>query len=261
MHKIICDNNVWFGIASGEIPRDKIWKLNLIGTSTNIFELAANPLMRDKPNKLKGAIRHFKNYNKEIILENPMDFLLNSYVPPFDIDNSLSKSLYYSLFDYLNFDYKIPFDQYKGAMELVDHYIKKKKELANYFNSVLSESRKIMKQNGGKRNYKFEGHTESWKKYIILVFDDYNKKIYNSQVSLDIEKVNWEKFELFINVWSKYFYLLETDPLRKFDFNDIHDLLNMIYVKPGQKYWTLEKKWIRIIKDLECYSEYIFELN
>lgn len=261
MNEIICDNNIWFGLASGEIHRDEVWRLNLIGTGTNIFELSASPLMADKPNELKGAIRTLLNYNKNLILESPMDFFLKSYNPPFEIDNSLSEALHFKLFDYRKFDYKIPFGQYKGAMELVDRYIKKKKELSNYFNDVIKESKKIIKQNGGKRKYIYKDHTESWKKFLILVFDNYNKSIYKRSESLEISEINWEQFDLFLNVWSKFFYLLEIEPTRVFKPNDIHDLLNLIYVQPGQKYWTLEKRWIRIIKDLEGYSDYLFELN
>lgn len=35
----------------------------------------------------------------------------------------------------------------------------------------------------------------------------------------------------------------------KIQANDLYDLSNLVYVSPGDKYWTKEKRWQRIIQD------------
>lgn len=44
----------------------------------------------------------------------------------------------------------------------------------------------------------------------------------------------------------------------KFEENDWFDLSILGYVQPGDKYWTKEKKWIRLIKEAGC-EEYLFK--
>lgn len=39
--------------------------------------------------------------------------------------------------------------------------------------------------------------------------------------------------------------------------NDLFDLYNLAYVRRGDKYWTNEKKWIKLIKEAGC-EKYLY---
>ena len=43
----------------------------------------------------------------------------------------------------------------------------------------------------------------------------------------------------------------------KFQPNDFYDLSNLVYVQPGDKYWTKEKRWKRIISERANLDEYL----
>ncbi|MBL0281926.1 MAG: hypothetical protein IPQ11_16530 [Bacteroidetes bacterium] len=44
----------------------------------------------------------------------------------------------------------------------------------------------------------------------------------------------------------------------KADRNDENDLQNMIYVQPGDLYWTLEKRWLSIIREIKL-DKYLYQ--
>ena len=39
MDNIICDTNIWYDIANGNIKPEKIKRLNLVGTAVNVVEI------------------------------------------------------------------------------------------------------------------------------------------------------------------------------------------------------------------------------
>jgi hypothetical protein len=43
----------------------------------------------------------------------------------------------------------------------------------------------------------------------------------------------------------------------KVDINDDNDLKNMIYVQPTNLYWTLEKRWLTIVKEAK-FEKYLY---
>ena len=65
----------------------------------------------------------------------------------------------------------------------------------------------------------------------------------------------WEKVDLFINVFDEFCKDHEMTN-RKVKPNDFYDLFNLAYVQPGDKYWTKEKYWNRLI-ERRGYSHYL----
>lgn len=57
--------------------------------------------------------------------------------------------------------------------------------------------------------------------------------------------------ELFFKVLDCYFKCLEVGEY-KWQRNDLFDLFNMAYVRKGDKYWTYERKWLKLIKEAGC---------
>lgn len=70
-------------------------------------------------------------------------------------------------------------------------------------------------------------------------------------------QVNWEKFELHEKVGARYMRNMYLTRM-KADRNDENDLQNMIYVQPGDLYWTLEKRWLSIIREIKL-DKYLYQ--
>ena len=59
---------------------------------------------------------------------------------------------------------------------------------------------------------------------------------------------DWDKIELFIKVFERFLKeIIMTKKVVK--ANDWYDVFNLIYVRKGDKYWTNEKYWLRLIDD------------
>ncbi len=77
---------------------------------------------------------------------------------------------------------------------------------------------------------------------------------------LDLVQFDWERLELFEEVLHLFFKDLELGA-RSMEGNDFIDLFLMLYVIPGRKYWTKEKKWINYIKQAGLEDKYLFQDN
>jgi hypothetical protein len=61
---------------------------------------------------------------------------------------------------------------------------------------------------------------------------------------------DWPKVELWLNTYNEWLIRLTRDSQSKLKNNDFNDLMNLIYVKPGQLYWTLdERKTVPLIHE------------
>ncbi|HQS35839.1 MAG: hypothetical protein B7Y11_12820 [Sphingobacteriia bacterium 24-36-13] len=88
------------------------------------------------------------------------------------------------------------------------------------------------------------------RKWLLLQLNQLNEK------ELDFSAIDWSGFELYENVHAKYIRNLQISNLRA-DRNDENDLKNMLYVQPREKYWTLEKRWLSIIREIKM-EKYLF---
>lgn len=73
----------------------------------------------------------------------------------------------------------------------------------------------------------------------------------------DLSKLNFGKIDLMCSVLDWYFKTLETTKM-KMQANDWFDFSIMAYVQPGDKLWTRDKRWLRMIKEAKC-EKYLFE--
>jgi hypothetical protein len=58
------------------------------------------------------------------------------------------------------------------------------------------------------------------------------------------DQFNWVKLELILAVMRYWFNELELSG-RKVEPNDFYDFIQLMYVQPGELFWTLEKKWLK----------------
>lgn len=74
---------------------------------------------------------------------------------------------------------------------------------------------------------------------------------------LEFDPDDFLQFELFTHVFNQW--LIDVDIHdEKTNINDVIDLFNMIYVRPIDKYWTEETRWIKRIKNVGL-EHYLFD--
>lgn len=91
--------------------------------------------------------------------------------------------------------------------------------------------------------------------YVEEILIDQLNNNYRKTHMLHTEEVtkynlDFSKYELFINVYARYFSTLVGPEGQNPAHNDNIDTLILLYVTPERKFITREKKWIRYIKDV-----------
>lgn len=67
---------------------------------------------------------------------------------------------------------------------------------------------------------------------------------------------DWESIELFVNTFATFYQELSLSGM-KYQPNDVGDLHNLVYVRPNDKYWTKETRWLKIIRKLDHMEHYL----
>ena len=91
-----------------------------------------------------------------------------------------------------------------------------------------------------------------------MVKSIFNYHVKNRENQINFENFEWDQIELFITVTELYFKKAETTKGMKIKSNDAVDWLNMLYVKPGDKYLTFEKTWKNFIKTDSRICHYLY---
>lgn len=152
----------------------------------------------------------------------------------------------------------IPQKNIEDAILQTNTIVKDQMEIADRINNGLQKIRDEIKKTDGKKRHRLVDFTVSWKKFISEIVSIYSKEHCEKEYKIGINNKAWEKLEFFLYTWESYFKILEIEK-RRFDKNDWGDLFNLVYVQPGFKYWTLEKKWNTIFKENDRLSKYQFE--
>ncbi len=264
MKDIICDVNVWYNIASGNIKEEEIDKLNLIGTDVNLTEIINSSYLISNPKFLKSVIQSFTKHHYQIYISTPFDHIMtvfdNSFVPDVSLNQKLLNE--FSLFlDIDNFD-----DMSDNSRENISNLIEKKKSdksfVAEVINKVLKYTQEEIRNRHIKKTYPKFCHKNSWKKFFIMIVSAYSKEYYNKDFIISIDDSRWSFLDFFLTVWSEYFKKLDIQIGSKFRDNDIHDLFNLVYVQPDKKYWTFEKRsWAKVIMNDTSINTMLFDFD
>ncbi len=235
---IICDTHIWYGIGNGtitEIPSN----VKLVATFNNIDEFSrTRNLVKYPEYTMKGIQAMFKYSRKHVIYEPPLVYLKKLSDKDFKY-NILEKHN-----NILRFTEKIA-KGYGIDLSKTDEYSQfcddRKKEL-QYISDIFNQQAAQLKA-------KIKDLKTHRKENSIPL----NREL----ISLFVEKANhtgglprdfdWKSIELFENVLKVYFNGLETGEILS-AANDWYDLFLLIYVQPGKKIWTREKKWLKLIK-------------
>jgi len=250
MNEIICDVNVWYNIASGNIKEEEINNLNLIGTAVNMTEIVNSSYLINNPKYLKSVIQSFTKHHYQIYISTPFDHILTIFDKSFVPDDSLNQKLLNEFSLFLNIDNfdDISDNTWKDIRNLINKKKSDKSFVSEVINKVLKYTQEEIRNKHIKKTYPKFCHKDSWKKFFIMIISAYSKEYYNKDFIIDVNDTRWGFLDFFLTVWSEYFKKLDVQPGRKFRDNDIHDLFNLVYVQPDKKYWTYEKRsWAEVI--------------
>lgn len=260
MQQVICDTNIWYNIANGLISDKQLEGVQLYATSVNIFEISSTPNLVNNIELVARVAKAMHKYSHKVIIWNPMEFLISLFYGDYEPNSETEKRLLEEGFNKLmDIDIKtIPEQNVIDTRNQIDEIVKLDIETANNINNNLIKVRQEIKNQVGKERHRKKDFTVKWKKFISNLVLDYSKKHCDKVYELDIDSDIWDQLEFFLTTWESYFKNNLEIGNWKFDKNDWEDLFNLIYVSPGHKYWTLERKWNSIFESNDKLRKYKF---
>jgi hypothetical protein len=242
---------IWYELSKGKLRIPDPSKYTLVCTYLTLMELAFSPNNFNKLNEVQNAIRQILDCEPELILLDPYKYARTlfdeTYNPDFNIEDDL-------VFAFLRGIINHPTE---GLIE-------------NEFKRQLSDIIKIRKENSAdwsnflNRLYGTTKETSRiFKKYRLDTQDQFKhqnslilelNEIFGTSYSND--NIDWAFLSFYEKIYTRYRRNLIVSQM-KADINDENDLKNMIYVHPTDLYWTLEKRWLAIAKEMKL-EEYLY---
>lgn len=253
---VICDSNVWYGVAAGrETIADDV---KYIATSLSIMEIASSSNMVDLEGYQKLIQVVYENTGP-IIPVDPLDFVImnhdSNYAPSNKpIINVLKEfSVILAIVD----PNEVIIDEELKAKIQENCKIARKATVsfAEFGNQHINSIRKAINKGDGRKKHLQIDTTELIREMFKAIINDHLK---DSEYEMDFTNFDWSQVELFICVIDNYFKKLETTKDMKVHANDAVDVLNMLYVTPGDKYHTFERSWRAYIENDERIAHYLY---
>lgn len=251
MTRVICDNNIWHRISLGEF-QNELNTVSLIGTYVNAEELATSWDIIHDFKYIQGVFQAFNKYHKKIIEINPLDFILFHTIPEYKPNTEKFKQWLGIIERILQTpsNFKLGWlGRYR-----VKRFIKKHEKKYGFLTKDINKKLKMMKKpflswDKNKRAVYLQQNTlEINKEWVASMLSGY------SGMAITKEMIDWKYFELFIHAVDRFFRNLEKNLRNKEHMkvkqNDWCDLFNLVYVTPGNLYFTRDNEWIkRAIKE------------
>jgi len=254
---VICDSNIWYGVAAGrETIADDV---KYIATSLSIMEIASSSNMVDLVGYQKLIQAIYENTGP-IIPENPLDFVIQnhdkSYRPDNDPINTILKE-FSTILAIANPEEIILADELKTKIQENCRINRESTtNFADFGNEHINSIRKSINKEVGRKKHLQIDTTELIREMFKAIINDHLK---DSEYEMDFTNFDWSQVELFICVIDNFFKKLETTKYMKVHANDAVDVLNMLYVTPGEKYHTLERSWRAYIENDERIAHYLYQ--
>ncbi|NOU16898.1 MAG: hypothetical protein HOO91_05000 [Bacteroidales bacterium] len=236
---VICDTNIWYDLGSGLIKPKEYKNCKLWSTYLSIDELSRSDKLLD--DKLIENVRlsiQKMIVNQNVIYEPPFFRLLVESIPDYNYDIIAND------FNILDFTKSIASNKQltqDDKQKLRDYIAFRKDRLlkgSEYFTKLIADFKDCFKD---KSILKKTRNTKISRDFISFIV----KSITNEDLP---ENFDWTTVELFEKTLDYYFFKLETTSM-KIKKNDWYDLAFLVYVRPGQKIWTKDKRLKALIKE------------
>lgn len=242
---IICDTNIWYGIAREELkPTTPL----LVPTFTAMIELAKTENHRDFPELVASAIGEWVKYKENSRMVPPFVYLKRLDNPSYSYDLKAVHGPTLKVISAIAKGMRVDasnVDAYLNCFESIRDGLN---DLAEFMNAGAApiKARRI-----NTKAHRKEDPTPLNRDFVSRFVG------YTCGGEPLSEGFDWNKVELLMAVLRVWHNELELSGL-KVQPNDIFDLYQMAYVQPGDMFWTLEGKWIRLIKQAGM-EKYLFQ--
>lgn len=254
--EIFCDTNIWYGIGNGNINLEEYDIPPLYATYINIDELARTPNILFNFENVRDAIRAaMVNAKYRTINHNPFIYMLKMEDPEFNPDIQYDKVIL-DITATLAEDKNIS-DEFIDNLKIkfIEPRQIELQEIADAYNQLFDN----IKADIGNRKKEFRQLEviPFIQDFIRSRIGDWTLNHLGEWKTLS-DDFNWTQIELYLNTWASWYVELSVSNM-KFQPNDAYDLSNLVYVGPGDKYWTKEKRWQNIINDIAGLGHYLVE--
>lgn len=254
MTRIICDTMIWYELSKNTIQVPDPKQYTLVCTKLSLMELAFSPNNLIKLAEVQAAIREIVKVKPQIILHYPWDHATSLIDKDFEFDFEIEEDL---AIGYLNFLLNHPKeelfpDSFKENLEDISSTRRKNfQEWADFLNNLYGRNNEIKRTL--KKYSDANRHLLDFKKWFIHKLNERELGTYS------VDTFPWEQFEFYTSIGASYMRKMMFSRM-KADGNDENDLRNMIYAQPGDKYWTLEKRWNNLAKEAKM-TKYLYQHN
>lgn len=232
---VICDTNIWYDLASGEISLDSKG-LNFTPTFVNLDEIATSPKLLDEIEKSRGAIRAMMKAKTGIFIP-PLQYVAMISDPKikYDVREEIPELL--DATEKIAKGHSILQDKKEGMAEWMEASREPFREFANV---LMNQVEKVREQITDIRNHRKNSSIDGYRKLLC----QWVKTALN--IEINPTEMDWSELELFEKTWMAFFTELEVSKM-KFNPNDFYDIFNLVYVSKRDLYFTKDKKIIDII--------------
>jgi len=252
--KTILDNNIFYGINLGQIDIDEIEVQNPVVTNSNIDEFARSYNVVYSTERVRGSLRKaFELSGKALIGRNPYMYILeldgkNINLTEHDKEIIKLTEMVAQGFEVTeeNRDYVLNNWIQPREQELID--------IADVFNQWFENIKSD--KNFDLKKIKKEELIEYLKEFLDENIRNWTRHHLGEEIGVS-NTFKWNRLELFIHAFAAFFKSNLSGG--KFKPHDSYDLNQLIYVQPGDLFWTKEKKWQNIIYEQAKKGEYLKE--
>ena len=251
MTRIICDTMIWYYLSQNKIQMPDPAEYKLVCTHLSLTELAFTPNNFKNLEEIQNAIRNILSIESDFLLHYPYDHARSLIDPNWNREYNIEEDLVMAFIRVLLNHPKegLIDNQFKKQLaDISTKRVKNSTEWAEFLNKLYQPSKEI--SNILKRYPNKERDRDNFRKWFAFKLSQLSEETFTSEV------IPWDKFELFEKVGTRYRRNMVMSKM-KADRNDENDLDNMIYVQPGEKYWTAEKRWKSIINEVGL-REYLY---
>lgn len=246
MANIICDTNIWYGIAGGSISEEIVQDKMLAMHWLSLGEFLFTNRKYTNPEFLKNALISTINGKRKLYHYPPSDHIAY-LIDNRNIIEPNMQAVLAALIIQLNGP--ILFPELDINFQNREKYFK---GLKNIVQQTNSNSIILKAKITNKKSFRKVDNTLTIRNYIAEQINLASKKNI-----LDVNTFNWNLLELYegaLKYQAKSLVIGETILTE----NDLVDIFQLIYVQPGHLFWTKDKGLKRIIKGAGL-EHYLFE--
>lgn len=246
MADIICDTNIWYSIGNGYIKEEEFKDTALAMHWLSVGELSATNKNITNPDFLRNALISVVKENRKLYHYPPLNHIAYLIDEKNTCETNMQSAIA-SLILQLNNPLKLFEEDSNSIAKKKYHEIK-----LGSINKINENSLNLKMGIKNKSKFMITDNSLAVREFIANEVNNFFGKII-----FDINTFDWKKLELYegsMKILSKMLISGQT----KLTENDLVDIFQLIYVQPGNLFWTRDNKLKKTIK-IACLDHYLFE--